>query len=117
MADFKFPTKQLFKRSSPDVTLQEGSRPTTIFNPAKCRYETLAPVSSGGKGLPPVPSPPVNQPPDSETPEYEATCYAVTVNIKPNKVMNRRRWKLYSAEQQRALLTRLESSLEKTRHQ
>jgi len=112
MAEFKFPTKKLFKRSSPDVTLQEGSQYTTIFDPALCRY-VQAPVSSGGKGSPPVPSPPVNQPPDSETPEYEATCYAVTVNIKPNKVMNRRRWKLYNAEQQRALLTRLEASFRK----
>jgi len=47
--------------------------------------------------------PPVDQPPDT-------TLVACTVNIKPNKVMNRRRWKLYSQDQQRNLLTRLESS-------
>lgn len=103
MADFKFPTKKLFKRSSPDVTIQEGSH----------YAKTMAPVSRDGKGVPPVSNPPATQPPDDIDPEYEATCYAVTVNIKPNKVMNRRRWKLYTAEQQRALLTRLEASFRK----
>lgn len=34
---------------------------------------------------------------------------AVTVNIKPNKLINRKRWKLYTADKQQQLLSRFES--------
>lgn len=41
------------------------------------------------------------------------TMIACTVNIKPNKIMNRRRWKTHTADQQRASLTRLEQAFRK----
>jgi len=92
------PTKKLFKRSLPDVTIREGSHyaEQDVFDPALCAY--VGPKRSA--------------PLHFDTEEM-VTCLAVTVNIKPNKVMNRRRWKLYNNEQQRALLTRLESSFRK----
>lgn len=39
--------------------------------------------------------------------------YAVTVNIKPSKLMNRRRWDMYTHDKQRAMLTRLERNMRK----
>jgi len=37
--------------------------------------------------------------------------YGVTVNICPNKYMNRKKWKIYNHDQQRQILTRIEKSL------
>lgn len=37
--------------------------------------------------------------------------YAVTVNIKPDKLINKRRWKLYSPEKQVEILRRIEGCL------
>jgi len=36
--------------------------------------------------------------------------YAITINICPNKLMNKRKWKLYSHDQQRQILTRIEKA-------
>lgn len=36
--------------------------------------------------------------------------YGVTVNISPHKYMNKRKWSLYSADQQRKILLRVENS-------
>jgi len=36
--------------------------------------------------------------------------YAITVNICPNKLMNKRKWKLYNHDQQRQILTRIEKA-------
>lgn len=40
-----------------------------------------------------------------------AIPYAVTVNIQPTKLINRRQWKLYSSDQQRQILMRIEKSI------
>lgn len=37
--------------------------------------------------------------------------YAVTVNIQPTKLMNKRQWKLYDADNQRKILTRVEKAI------
>lgn len=37
--------------------------------------------------------------------------YAITVNICPNKLMNKRKWRLYSQDDQRRILSRVEKSL------
>lgn len=37
--------------------------------------------------------------------------YALTVNIQPTKLMNKRQWKLYSADDQRKILTRIEKAI------
>lgn len=93
MEDFKFPTKSLFKRkldvSHPDVTIQEGSHDAELL--------------SGDHG-------PGKAPPESPKDSSMTTYLAVTVNIKPNKLINRRRWKLYDNTKQMAILTRLESA-------
>lgn len=41
----------------------------------------------------------------------ETLLYAVTVNIQPTKFINKRQWKKYSADQQKAILTRIERSV------
>lgn len=37
--------------------------------------------------------------------------YAVTVNIQPTRLINKRQWKLYDHDKQRAQLTRMEASI------
>jgi len=37
--------------------------------------------------------------------------YAVTVNIQPTKLINKRQWKLYNHDKQRSFLTRIEAKL------
>lgn len=39
--------------------------------------------------------------------------YAVTVNIQPTKFMNKRQWKRYTHDQQRAILSRIEKKFRK----
>ena len=43
----------------------------------------------------------------------DVTHYAVTVNIQPTKLINNRQWKLYDADKQRQILTRIELSIRK----
>jgi len=43
----------------------------------------------------------------------DCTRYAVTVNVQPTRLMNKRQWKLYTHEQQRGQLFRLEGHLRK----
>lgn len=40
-------------------------------------------------------------------------CWAVTLNINPTRKINKRQWKLYNHDQQRAILSRIEKSLRK----
>ena len=41
----------------------------------------------------------------------QCTQYAVTVNIQPTRLMNKKQWKLYNHDQQRGQLTRLECAM------
>lgn len=54
----------------------------------------------------------VNQiePIDDSIDEITRSYYGVTVNISPHKYMNKRKWSLYSTDQQRKILLRIENS-------
>lgn len=48
---------------------------------------------------------------DSDIEDLNSKQYAITVNIKPTKVMNGRLWKLYTPDHQIKILTRMEKCI------
>jgi len=47
----------------------------------------------------------------SDHPSLAFKKYAITINIQPTKYMNKKQWKKYTHDQQRAILTRIEGAL------
>lgn len=43
--------------------------------------------------------------------QEDAIEYGVTVNVQPTRLINKKQWKLYNHDQQRAILTRMEASI------
>ena len=51
--------------------------------------------------------------PDRDASPLDVTGYAVTVNIRPGKLMNKKPWRKYGHDQQRSQLLRIEASFRK----